>query len=162
MSALGQKQTYAVQNDMSSLPPNSTAKANFRTRSCPLCPSKVDMCGAARVVRDGLKADITELGFPLEARLYFINSCLCCAAALPLLTFFPLPQRNSLADARSQRLKGRERLGEAGSTSPLPPHTSQCRRPLPLQAGQAVVLWPWHLGHKTLSGIFRFLGYLLL
>src|SRR5215831_14242510 len=40
MSALGQKQTYAVQNGMSALPPRATAKADFRNRSCPLCLRK--------------------------------------------------------------------------------------------------------------------------
>src|SRR5262249_28753738 len=40
MSALGQKQTYAVQKGMSALPP------------------KADMCGATRNVRFGPKADI--------------------------------------------------------------------------------------------------------
>jgi hypothetical protein len=54
----------------------------------------------------------------------------------------------------------------------MPPHTSQRRRPLPShslhlpiltptidrlpvprQARQALVLWPWHFGHKTLFGI---------
>jgi hypothetical protein len=27
--------------------------------------------------------------------------------------------------------------------------------PKPLQAGQAIALWPWHLGHKVLVGIAR-------
>src|SRR5262245_14773538 len=40
MSALGQKQTYAVQNAMSALPPIATAKAKFCTKSCPLYPQK--------------------------------------------------------------------------------------------------------------------------
>src|SRR5215471_2754164 len=40
MSALGQKRTCAVQNAMSALPPIATAKANFRTRSCPLYTRK--------------------------------------------------------------------------------------------------------------------------
>jgi len=40
MSALGQKQTYAVQQVMSALPPIATAKADIRTRSCPLYPRK--------------------------------------------------------------------------------------------------------------------------
>ena len=40
MSALGQKQTYAVQNVMSALPPIATAKADFRAWSCPLLPRK--------------------------------------------------------------------------------------------------------------------------
>src|SRR5262249_37149015 len=43
MSALGQKQTYAVHNGMSALPP------------------KADMCGATRDVRFGPKADIGSL-----------------------------------------------------------------------------------------------------
>jgi hypothetical protein len=40
MSALGQKQTYAVQQVMSALPPIATAKANSRKRSCLLSPQK--------------------------------------------------------------------------------------------------------------------------
>ena len=40
MSALGQKQTYAVQNVMSALPPIATAKADIRKRSCLLYPQK--------------------------------------------------------------------------------------------------------------------------
>ena len=40
MSALGQKRTCAVQNGMSALPPIATAKADFRTGSCPLNPRK--------------------------------------------------------------------------------------------------------------------------
>jgi len=40
MSALGQKQTCAVQKGMSALPPIATAKADFRKRSCPLYPRK--------------------------------------------------------------------------------------------------------------------------
>jgi len=34
MSALGQKQTYAVHNVMSALPPIATVKADIRKRSC--------------------------------------------------------------------------------------------------------------------------------
>jgi hypothetical protein len=40
MSALGQKQTYAVQQPMSALLPIATAKADFRNRPCPLHPRK--------------------------------------------------------------------------------------------------------------------------
>src|SRR5215510_14103904 len=40
MSALGQKQTYAVQNGMSALPPIATVKADIRKRSCLLDPRK--------------------------------------------------------------------------------------------------------------------------
>src|SRR5262245_233976 len=40
MSALGQKQTHAVQQRMSALPPIATAKADIRKRSCLLYPQK--------------------------------------------------------------------------------------------------------------------------
>src|SRR5262245_34154216 len=40
MSALGQKQTCAVHQSMSALPPIATAKADSRERSCPLYPRK--------------------------------------------------------------------------------------------------------------------------
>ena len=38
MSALGQKQTYAVQNGMPALPPIATVKADMPQWSCPLYP----------------------------------------------------------------------------------------------------------------------------
>src|SRR5262245_23239574 len=37
---LGQKQTCALQNVMSALPPIATAKAKFRRRPCPLYPQE--------------------------------------------------------------------------------------------------------------------------
>src|SRR5262249_23345177 len=81
---------------------------------------------------------LSSIALPSEARLRLINSPAllrrCSSTAHP----FP-------------PLEGTGAVGGVGSTSPLPPHTSHCRFPLPLQAGQAVVLWPWHLGHKTLS-----------
>src|SRR5262245_7884439 len=40
MSALGHKQTYAVQKAMSALPRIATARADFRKRSCLLYPQK--------------------------------------------------------------------------------------------------------------------------
>src|SRR5262249_49102564 len=40
MSALGQKQTYALQKAMSALPPMATAKADSRKRLCLLYPRK--------------------------------------------------------------------------------------------------------------------------
>src|SRR5262249_54459255 len=40
MSALGQKQTYAVHKAMSALPPIATAKADIRKWSCPLYPQE--------------------------------------------------------------------------------------------------------------------------
>jgi len=40
MSALGHKQTFALQNSMSALPPIATAKTDIRTTSCLLYPWK--------------------------------------------------------------------------------------------------------------------------
>ena len=40
MSALGQKQTHAVQRRMSALPPNSDRESEFPQKSCPLYPRK--------------------------------------------------------------------------------------------------------------------------
>jgi hypothetical protein len=40
LSALGQKQTYAVQQPMSAFLPIATAKANSRNRPCPLYPQE--------------------------------------------------------------------------------------------------------------------------
>src|SRR5262245_61763626 len=48
MSALGQKQTCAVHQSMSALPPIATAKADSRERSCPLSTlpgSEQSSCG---------------------------------------------------------------------------------------------------------------------
>src|SRR5262245_17565632 len=59
MSALGQKQTFAVQKGTSALPPIATAKADMRKWSCPLYPPKADMWGATSDVCFGPKADIT-------------------------------------------------------------------------------------------------------
>jgi hypothetical protein len=57
MSALGQKQTYAVQKGMSALPPIATAKADFTQTVMSALPPKADMCSATRDVRFGPKAD---------------------------------------------------------------------------------------------------------
>src|SRR5262249_40597308 len=57
---------------------------------------------------------------------------------------------------------GRERGGGGGGLHHFPPITSHSLWPCHYQQGQGAVLWPWHLGHKTLSGIFRFLQYLLM
>jgi len=40
MSALGQKQTHAVQQRMSALPPIATTKADICNRACPLYPQE--------------------------------------------------------------------------------------------------------------------------
>ncbi len=58
MSALGHKQTCALQNVMSALPPIATAKADSRAKVMSGLPPKADMCGANRHVCFGPKADI--------------------------------------------------------------------------------------------------------
>jgi len=58
MSALGQKQTCAVQNVMSALPPIATAKADMPKWSLSALPPKADMCGALGHVCFGPIADI--------------------------------------------------------------------------------------------------------
>ena len=51
MSALGQKQTSALHNVVSALPPIATAKADMPQMVMSALPPKADMCGAARDVR---------------------------------------------------------------------------------------------------------------
>src|SRR4029079_5022132 len=58
MSALGQKQTYAVHKGMSALPPIATAKADMPQMVMSALPLKADMCGATSNVGYGPKADI--------------------------------------------------------------------------------------------------------
>jgi hypothetical protein len=58
MSALGQKQTYAVHNGMSALPPIATAKSGPPQNAMSALPPKADMCGATAYVCFGPKADI--------------------------------------------------------------------------------------------------------
>jgi len=60
MSALGQKQTYAVQKAMSALPPIATAKADLSQTVMSALPPKADMCGALADVCFGPKADIAH------------------------------------------------------------------------------------------------------
>jgi hypothetical protein len=49
MSALGHKQTFAVQNVMSALPPIATAKSGYLRFVMSALPPKTDMCGATRL-----------------------------------------------------------------------------------------------------------------
>jgi len=51
MSALGQKQTCALQNLMSALPPIATAKADMPQLVMSALSPKADMCGATGDVR---------------------------------------------------------------------------------------------------------------
>jgi len=61
MSALGQKQRYAVQKGMSALPPIATAKADMPQMIMSALPPKADMCSANRHVCFGPKADIDTI-----------------------------------------------------------------------------------------------------
>ena len=58
MSALGHKQTYAVQKGTSALHPIATAKADMPQMVMSALPSKADMCSATRHVCFGPIADI--------------------------------------------------------------------------------------------------------
>jgi len=58
MSALGQKQTCAVQKGMSALPPKATAKADMPQMVMSALPPKADSCSATANVCFGPKADI--------------------------------------------------------------------------------------------------------
>jgi hypothetical protein len=58
MSALGQKQTYAAQNAMSALPPNSDRESDFPQTVMSALPPKADMCSALAHVCFGPKADM--------------------------------------------------------------------------------------------------------
>jgi hypothetical protein len=61
MSALGQKQTYALQKAMSALHPIATAEAYFRTRSCPLYPRK-RTCACRVAPRSSLSVSAIGIG----------------------------------------------------------------------------------------------------
>jgi len=54
MSAVGQKQTCAVQKGTSALPPNSDRESGFPQTVMPALPPRADMCGATTDVRFGL------------------------------------------------------------------------------------------------------------
>jgi len=68
MSALGQKQTCALQNPMSALHPIATAKADMPQMVMSALPLKADMCSANRHVCFGPKADILTLPTSASAR----------------------------------------------------------------------------------------------
>jgi hypothetical protein len=52
MSALGQKRTYAAQQVMSALPPESDRESGFPRKIMSALPPKADMCG----VQPGMSA----------------------------------------------------------------------------------------------------------
>ena len=57
MSALGQKQTYAAQETMSALTPDSDRESEIPQKVMSALPPKADMCSALADVRFGPKAD---------------------------------------------------------------------------------------------------------
>jgi hypothetical protein len=61
ISALGQKQTFAVHQPMSALPPIATPKADFPQQAMSALPPKADMCGATTDVRFGPIANIHSI-----------------------------------------------------------------------------------------------------
>ena len=60
MSALGQKQTFAVHQPMSALPPIATAKADMPQMIMSALHPIADMCSALADVCSGPKADIVD------------------------------------------------------------------------------------------------------
>src|SRR5262245_12333775 len=61
MSALGQKRTYASQQDDVCFTPDSDGESELPQTVMSALPPKADMCGAARNVRFGPKADIHSI-----------------------------------------------------------------------------------------------------
>src|SRR5262245_20761782 len=63
MSALGQKQTCAMQNAMCALHPIATAKAEIPQKAMSTLPPKADSCSAATHVCFGPKTDVQDARF---------------------------------------------------------------------------------------------------
>src|SRR5262249_45397674 len=84
MSALGQKQTCALQKRKSALPPIATAKADIRKRSCLLYPRK-RTCAAHKVMSAlGQKRTSAHLTKNQKARPQRVLSGQLCSPALPI------------------------------------------------------------------------------
>src|SRR5262249_11343253 len=66
MSALGQKQTCAVQTSMSALPPIATANAYSRKGSCPLYPWKRTCAVQIEMPAMGQKQTLCDAGVSVE------------------------------------------------------------------------------------------------
>jgi hypothetical protein len=94
MSALGKKQTFAVQNVMSALPP----KADIPGSDQHVCFVPI---ADIKMSKDDIKGSTLLHQWPALLRR-------CLSTLHP----FPLPKQNSLADVHSQRLKEQERQGD--------------------------------------------------
>jgi hypothetical protein len=79
MSALGQKQTYALQQAMSALPPIATA-SEIPQKAMSALPPKADMCSASNDVRFGPKADSWSAA---NQDRYSITSLVASAMSVP-------------------------------------------------------------------------------
>ena len=69
MSALGQKQTYAVQKGHVRFAPNSDRKSEFPQTVMFALLLKADVCGANRHVCFGPQADTARLRVPANAKI---------------------------------------------------------------------------------------------
>jgi hypothetical protein len=83
MSALGQKQIYAVQKSMSALPPIATANADSRKRSCPLYPRKrhADIAPAYSITSSARPMSVLGTVMPSALavlRLMYISTFVAC------------------------------------------------------------------------------------
>src|SRR5262245_8687631 len=74
MSALGQKQTYAVQNAVSDLDPIATAKADMRKWSCPLYPRKRTCAVQLKMSALGQKRTLARPANYLDAALLTLSA----------------------------------------------------------------------------------------
>jgi hypothetical protein len=83
MSALGHKQTYAVQKGMSALPPIATAKAHSREKSCRLYPRKQTCAMQGDMSAKGQFRDVRGTSvLTLKAPDYTNSGCLILLATV--------------------------------------------------------------------------------
>ena len=74
MSALGQKQTCALHQPMSALPPIATAKADIPQKACLLYPLKRTFCAVFRAVSRALPATGDDVVRQQELQLRTLHS----------------------------------------------------------------------------------------
>src|SRR5262245_25823181 len=88
MSALGQKQTFAVQEAMSAFTPNSDRESRHPQNVMSALPPKAEMCGALAHVCFGPKADMDAYSITSSARASNVGGMVrpMALAALRLIT----------------------------------------------------------------------------
>src|SRR5262245_14693064 len=89
MSALGQKQTYALQRAMSALPPNSDRESEIPQKATSALPLKADMCGATAYVCFGPIAEIPVARWH-DLKLFAIMRFVCGKHCMHFLATQPL------------------------------------------------------------------------